>query len=332
MLIVLKNRDLADIIRDNSMCTMLLTAFARANGNLYLKKSISEPLADIYYLLNDCEVDTSKINKETPEEVQIQLDSNRMNLQLVCNNVFTKIFDRQSEMPIEMIRMCHFLEKMVAELIDLRRKSVPYLPVTSIPRPSLGLGAAFFDSIRKRAGSVKSNRQSIILALQNSGAKGLSSSPLNDSSNKKSSKSKTFNDSGDFQGELKRDTSRKLCRKPFYSSNESSRSMKLGSLVSSKGKSKEEINVLQKEDSQGNAVITQDNQALKREFEPKISMESFSRFSSSIDSISSANGQKTLEETNLGAKQGSGVLSQTQKVVGSFLFLRFFVPGKKQLI
>jgi GTPase-activator protein for Ras-like GTPase len=170
---VLKNRDLADIIRDNSMCTMLLTSFARINGSAYIAQSLTQPLNAIFAKLSDCEVDIHKIQKETPEESQEQLEINRANLQIVCDTLFTHIFDNQNRMPRSMMRMCHFLEKMVAEIIAIRSQSVPSISLAASPsiqrpsreQPSQGFGpGVILDNIRKRSSSMLSKRDSMHLS------------------------------------------------------------------------------------------------------------------------------------------------------------------------
>lgn len=128
---VLKNRDLADIIRDNSMCTMLLTSFARSNGNTYLNFSLSDPLSGALKYLEKCEIDKSKFFKETEAEIDELIDVNRKNLQTVCEMIFSQIFDNQKRMPKALVRMCNFLDCVVGDIIAIRNQqgaTSPKLP------------------------------------------------------------------------------------------------------------------------------------------------------------------------------------------------------------
>nr|KAJ3419752.1 Ras GTPase activating protein ira2 [Polyrhizophydium stewartii] len=58
---ICKSRDLSDIIRDNSMATMLLNAFAKACGYGFLSISLTAPLNGIFGLLEECEIDPAKL-------------------------------------------------------------------------------------------------------------------------------------------------------------------------------------------------------------------------------------------------------------------------------
>ncbi|KAH6574130.1 hypothetical protein BASA50_010057 [Batrachochytrium salamandrivorans] len=58
---VCKSRDLSDIIRDNSMATMLLNAFAKSDGYGFLSISLTAPLNGIFHTLDSCEIDSSKL-------------------------------------------------------------------------------------------------------------------------------------------------------------------------------------------------------------------------------------------------------------------------------
>ncbi|KAI8927608.1 hypothetical protein BC831DRAFT_166312 [Entophlyctis helioformis] len=61
-----KSRDLSDIIRDNSMATMLLNAFAKSEGYGFLSISLTAPLNGIFAHLDSCEIDPSKLRMRMP--------------------------------------------------------------------------------------------------------------------------------------------------------------------------------------------------------------------------------------------------------------------------
>ncbi|KAK6093271.1 hypothetical protein MT418_006599 [Batrachochytrium dendrobatidis] len=58
---VCKSRDLSDIIRDNSMATMLLNTFAKSDGYGFLSISLTAPLNGIFHTLDSCEIDQTKL-------------------------------------------------------------------------------------------------------------------------------------------------------------------------------------------------------------------------------------------------------------------------------
>ncbi|KAI8909795.1 hypothetical protein EDD86DRAFT_145725 [Gorgonomyces haynaldii] len=114
-----RNRDLADIIRDNSMSTMLLTSFARLKGEAYLIVSLTQPLNAILPMLDNCDVDMSKINMLDPEQLQ-ELEKNRNRLQKACDILFNHLFENQKRMPEGMQRMSSFLQQLVLDISATR--------------------------------------------------------------------------------------------------------------------------------------------------------------------------------------------------------------------
>ena len=130
-----KNRDLADIIRDNSMCTMLLTSFARINGATYLVQCLKEPLNDIMSITASCEVDGSKLINDDGSENNEKLMANRKNLETVSTALFLHILDNQKLMPNSLMRMCHFIETMVAEIVENRLRQPVVSPENNHGEP-----------------------------------------------------------------------------------------------------------------------------------------------------------------------------------------------------
>ncbi|TPX38050.1 hypothetical protein SmJEL517_g00061 [Synchytrium microbalum] len=126
-----KNRDLSDILRDNSMATILLNAFARQEGVSYLSKSIGEALGEVIAYLDHCEIDPQRLNAsaaasaalaggpqaaaQTDTPLSTELSENENRLRVACLRLVSSIFDNRESMPISLRRMCHFLHTAVIE-------------------------------------------------------------------------------------------------------------------------------------------------------------------------------------------------------------------------
>ncbi|TPX64377.1 hypothetical protein SpCBS45565_g05938 [Spizellomyces sp. 'palustris'] len=116
---LMKSRDLSDIIRDNSMATMLLNAFARYEGLHYLSQSLTEPLRDILPFIDGCEIDPQKFPPDMDQfTVQELLAENESRLKSACSRLLTSIVEKKEQMPVTLKRMCHFLRATVDEIYE----------------------------------------------------------------------------------------------------------------------------------------------------------------------------------------------------------------------
>ncbi|KAJ3161400.1 Ras GTPase activating protein ira2 [Geranomyces michiganensis] len=113
----MKSRDLSDIIRDNSMATMLLNAFARYEGLQYLSLSLTEPLRDILPFVSGCEIDPLKFPPDMDESAMEDAQAeNEARLKSACSRLLTGVVERQSAMPDSLKRMCKYLKEIVDEI------------------------------------------------------------------------------------------------------------------------------------------------------------------------------------------------------------------------
>lgn len=61
IILVTKGRDLNDIIRDNSMQTIMLNAYATYEGVAFLGHCLQSTLVEVLPTIEDCEIDPSKL-------------------------------------------------------------------------------------------------------------------------------------------------------------------------------------------------------------------------------------------------------------------------------
>lgn len=126
-----KSRDLSDITRDNSLVTMLLTAYARSEGESFLSQTLTKPLNSIYPLLSKCEVDPQKLSKGQPinssqefKNLENEITANRLNLEQVCEKVFQTIFESREKLPLTILSMCCFLTDTIEETSSIDPASI----------------------------------------------------------------------------------------------------------------------------------------------------------------------------------------------------------------
>ncbi|KAJ3021493.1 Ras GTPase activating protein ira2 [Thoreauomyces humboldtii] len=114
---IMKSRDLSDIIRDNSMATMLLNAFARYEGLSYLGQTLGEPLRDILPFVDGCEIDPQKFPQDMdPSAVEDLLAENEARLKSACSRLLTSVVEKRGQMPFSLRRMCKYLREIVDEI------------------------------------------------------------------------------------------------------------------------------------------------------------------------------------------------------------------------
>jgi hypothetical protein len=96
---------------------MLLVAYERNEGQSYLSALLTQPLTLIFPLLANCEMDLQKLKSQYPESSQEELDSilesNRKTLETACAKLFDGIFDANRKVPVAITEMCSFLNETI---------------------------------------------------------------------------------------------------------------------------------------------------------------------------------------------------------------------------
>ncbi|KAJ3219244.1 hypothetical protein HK099_004762 [Clydaea vesicula] len=112
----IKGRDLSDIIRDNSMPTMLLNTYANYEGVTYLSQCISKPLYESMSLIEHCEIDPQKMPENSDEN---SLKLNIENLQKATLLFVDAILHEKEQMPNTLKGMCKFLNSVMTDTNSL---------------------------------------------------------------------------------------------------------------------------------------------------------------------------------------------------------------------
>ncbi|ORY40353.1 hypothetical protein BCR33DRAFT_719358, partial [Rhizoclosmatium globosum] len=86
-----KEKDLNDILRDNSITTMLLTTYIRQNGAHFLHHTIPKTIESLFPILNNCEMDPLKMKhvSEQNDVLAEVLAKNQVHLVTVCTTLVT---------------------------------------------------------------------------------------------------------------------------------------------------------------------------------------------------------------------------------------------------
>ncbi|KAI9209605.1 uncharacterized protein BJ171DRAFT_608798 [Polychytrium aggregatum] len=125
-----RQKDLSDILRDNSMTSMLLNTFARSEGSHYLSKCLLMPICEIHKFSDRCEIDPSKIKPplSAPKDgseagggtseaaVEHTIGSNMQNLKKAVVMILRSIKEHHEDFPAEMQRLCYFLCSKITEI------------------------------------------------------------------------------------------------------------------------------------------------------------------------------------------------------------------------
>lgn len=269
-----KGRDLNDIIRDNSMHTMLLSAYATSEGMSFLAHCIQSTLHEVLDVIEDCEIDPTKL----PENDTERLESNRQRLAETATKFVDSIYNGRDRMPKSLKQMSRLLYNLLSESYVSRL-------LTSLPANTSTISAA--PSSRPRKLSIKNTPNR------------LSMPPIDDSTNavenmdsmspnpaRRASEAKYVD--GTPQDSpiqprpswFKRSPSKRSLRKYINSSQDSMRPPQV--------RTSEELN---------------------------------------LSGGYGSNGSFTTQEPNSSTPGTVGFLTRSEKTVGSFIFLRFFVPG-----
>jgi hypothetical protein len=98
---------------------MLLVEYERKAGAAYLGRILTKPLNDIFPKLKDCEMDSQKLKKKMPEAtdefIQLTLKESLRNLEEVCKILLENIFAADNTLPNDIRQMCGFIARTIEE-------------------------------------------------------------------------------------------------------------------------------------------------------------------------------------------------------------------------
>ena len=249
-----------------SLITMLLVAYAKEHGSQYIVQTLTQPLNNVYPLLDKCEVDSQKLSGANMEE---QIMSGKNHLEQVCEKLFGIVFLSRNKIPDQILEMCRFLATATDELLgdfgDAPPLSPPISPPpdsnSSIPRPRI------FGKLKDREGSFSPSSGQL---------------------------------SGSFQADTKAANLYLVMAE----------SVPLPSVMMEKHEN------LQRAIRSSVAIVEPEKSKLSNVIQP--SSESI------ISSVSVVKSVNTIQDKS----KTLGNLSTSEKIIGSFLFLRFIVPGR----
>lgn len=111
---VQKGSDLADVLRDNSMASMCLNSYARYEGIGFLSTCLKPAMAKILPTVGSIELDPNKLPAGTTEK-DIQENETRLKSSVVI--ILHSILDCKLHMPHSIRRLCAFLKTHVLQSI-----------------------------------------------------------------------------------------------------------------------------------------------------------------------------------------------------------------------
>jgi hypothetical protein len=98
---------------------MLLVAYEQWEGQEYLKELLSNTLNELVVKLAECEMDVVKIRQQKPElsdeQLEEQLNQNRLRLEYSCQKIFDHIFESHGIVPLSIRKMCTFLTRTIEQ-------------------------------------------------------------------------------------------------------------------------------------------------------------------------------------------------------------------------
>ncbi|KAI9002731.1 Rho GTPase activation protein [Gaertneriomyces semiglobifer] len=358
-----KSRDLSDIIRDNSMATMLLNAFARSEGLHYLGDCLKEPLQNVLPFIQGCEIDPIKLpSNMDPEDLQELITENESRLKSACSRLLLSIIERQDEMPWPIRRMCHYLKDTVEEMYEIgwTPRVALHRPATLREHPDGSDTSKVPVSSVDTTGSIANSRESLRVQSNAPGSRTASIDNV-DRQSGAGAKVSPAKDGSPFVGTPPKEPFRLFRRRPRSSAS---------SLSSSKDAGEDEVPISSGSTGSSEALangrrIPPGNRHSKIATTPKgetplratpAPLETIASWPSGANSRSEGlsdimatevRRQKRLSDfglpkhtvpirasinslpraPSLMSNLRHGYLSVSEKVVGSFLFLRFFVPA-----
>ncbi|KAI9101162.1 hypothetical protein DFS34DRAFT_613351 [Phlyctochytrium arcticum] len=335
---LLKSKDLSDIIRDNSMATMLLNAFARYEGLRYLGQSLTEPLKDILPYIASCEIDPAKFPLDLdPVSAQERMAENESRLKSACSRLLTTIVERREQMPGSLRRMCCFLRLTVDDIYDTGW--IPaYQHLLKQPR-----AAAIQAGLIEETEALELESQSPVSPVGMVERAGSLKSPIESSPRHSAlagdlSSSAPKGDGSRLFGRLKpRGSLGSIQLKGTAQSSATASDSEMAKGVESKEPLTPTSTPL--EGSSGGAGADSPNVdirgSLKRKPPENLLISTQQHSAESPSSLGRPRAQERYmmprmpsnNRSSISSNRAIGYLSIAEKIVGSFLFLRFFVPA-----
>lgn len=312
-----KSRDLSDIVRDNSMATMLLNAFARSEGTQYLIKSLQASINNVLPSTTSCELDPFKLGAPR----NINYGSTRFSNLVIGSYIPSGSFFVSEIEASSPASPSASQEEEISKILDQIKKNEDCLKsccsilISSIINNKEGMP----DSIRRMCTFLNATIEDILQeakqidngedaeAIETSlGEKSDilsdSQSPTFDKGRRRSSHAihQTIKESQEFQDIIEEENDKESVDLAFDASKRN--------LLQSQSIETNGLNT-------GNSTNSSDIQILKPKTHRK-------RYRSGIK-------WSRLSQTSVSSvvRKSGGALSVSEKVVGSFLFLRFFVPA-----
>ncbi|KAJ1923946.1 hypothetical protein IWQ60_005529, partial [Tieghemiomyces parasiticus] len=111
-----KGKDISEVLRDNSMSTMLLVTYTQTEGRGYLLSLLQPCLQRLQAIVKDCEIDPLRVD---PDRIAV----NRQNLHTACRVILDTVIEAKGRMPFALQAMCALIRK---EVIRLWQISISY--------------------------------------------------------------------------------------------------------------------------------------------------------------------------------------------------------------
>ncbi|KAI8823837.1 hypothetical protein BJ741DRAFT_634088 [Chytriomyces cf. hyalinus JEL632] len=114
-----RDKDQNDILRDNSLTTLLLTSYIRQKGEPFLKQIVTPKLESLFPILDHCEMDPTKLQGVENDTPTTELQTNQKNLVRVCQGLLDTVFQNMDQIPDSVRRLCRFLKEAIEQPANL---------------------------------------------------------------------------------------------------------------------------------------------------------------------------------------------------------------------
>ncbi|KAJ3266113.1 hypothetical protein HDU77_002600 [Chytriomyces hyalinus] len=114
-----RDKDQNDILRDNSLTTLLLTSYIRQKGEPFLKQIVTPKLESLFPILDHCEMDPAKLQGAENDTRTTELQTNQQNLVRVCQGLLDTVFQNMDQIPDSVRRLCRFLKEAIEQPASL---------------------------------------------------------------------------------------------------------------------------------------------------------------------------------------------------------------------
>ncbi|KAJ3408752.1 hypothetical protein HDU80_004697 [Chytriomyces hyalinus] len=114
-----RDKDQNDILRDNSLTTLLLTSYIRQKGEPFLKQIVTPKLESLFPILDHCEMDPAKLQGAEKDTPTTELQTNQQNLVRVCQGLLDTVFQNMDQIPDSVRRLCRFLKEAIEQPANL---------------------------------------------------------------------------------------------------------------------------------------------------------------------------------------------------------------------